>query len=212
MIFKVQNGSKTVARFEEYREVVKSRSRAGSDGGRKLDPSTRRRMRGASRTETRSCGSTALGRHLAVGFTTRSVARGGFTAAKAPPFARFPVAVWPTRMRVGRGQESHAGFAGSLRVGSRSSWSSNRCWMAGSGLTRIIISGDESYGPARFSGTPPVHTMVCHSIAHDPAKPETQVTDIGSTQNIAMQKILGHVTDGEEPRPKSNTPVNLATQ
>lgn len=32
MIFKVQNGSKTVARFEEYREVVKSRSRAGSDG------------------------------------------------------------------------------------------------------------------------------------------------------------------------------------
>lgn len=33
MIFKVQNGSKTVARFEEYREVVKSRSRAGSDAG-----------------------------------------------------------------------------------------------------------------------------------------------------------------------------------
>lgn len=32
MIFKVQNGSKTVARFEEYREVVKSRSRAGSGG------------------------------------------------------------------------------------------------------------------------------------------------------------------------------------
>ncbi|PRQ18145.1 putative poly(ADP-ribose) polymerase, catalytic domain-containing protein [Rosa chinensis] len=36
MIFKVQNGSKTVARFEEYREVVKSRSRAGSDCGPKV--------------------------------------------------------------------------------------------------------------------------------------------------------------------------------
>ncbi|KAM1584525.1 hypothetical protein FF2_037433 [Malus domestica] len=33
MIFKVQNGSKTVARFEEYREVVKARSRAASTGG-----------------------------------------------------------------------------------------------------------------------------------------------------------------------------------
>ncbi|PQQ14193.1 uncharacterized protein Pyn_05998 [Prunus yedoensis var. nudiflora] len=33
MIFKVQNGSKTVARFEEYRESVKARCRAGSKGG-----------------------------------------------------------------------------------------------------------------------------------------------------------------------------------
>lgn len=33
MMFKVQNGSRTVARFEEYREVVKARSRAGSQGG-----------------------------------------------------------------------------------------------------------------------------------------------------------------------------------
>ncbi|KAF7810125.1 PolyADP-ribose polymerase [Senna tora] len=30
MIFKVQNGSKTVSRFEEYRESVKARARAGS--------------------------------------------------------------------------------------------------------------------------------------------------------------------------------------
>ncbi|XP_050376660.1 uncharacterized protein LOC126794059 [Argentina anserina] len=37
MIFKVQNGSKTVARFEEYREMVKTRSRAGSgEGGLKV--------------------------------------------------------------------------------------------------------------------------------------------------------------------------------
>ncbi|XP_054810496.1 uncharacterized protein LOC129311986 [Prosopis cineraria] len=32
MIFKVQNGSKTVARFEEYREAVKAKARAGSGG------------------------------------------------------------------------------------------------------------------------------------------------------------------------------------
>ncbi|XP_028779080.1 uncharacterized protein LOC114735547 [Neltuma alba] len=32
MIFKVQNGSKTVSRFEEYREMVKARARVGSSG------------------------------------------------------------------------------------------------------------------------------------------------------------------------------------
>lgn len=32
MIFKVQNGSKKVSRFEEYREAVKAKARAGSGG------------------------------------------------------------------------------------------------------------------------------------------------------------------------------------
>ncbi|KAK3170388.1 hypothetical protein Dsin_033116 [Dipteronia sinensis] len=41
MIFKVQNGHRTVARFEEYREVVKSRAGSGMSPGRSTEENAR---------------------------------------------------------------------------------------------------------------------------------------------------------------------------
>ncbi|KAK4845033.1 hypothetical protein QYF36_027479 [Acer negundo] len=41
MIFKVQNGHRTVARFEEYREVVKSRAGSGMSPGRPTEENAR---------------------------------------------------------------------------------------------------------------------------------------------------------------------------
>lgn len=52
-----------------------------------------------------------------------------------------------------------------------------------------------------FSGIPLVHTMVCHSIAHDPATPETQVTDTASTQKHSNEEDTWSC-NSEEPRPK----------
>ncbi|KDO61492.1 hypothetical protein CISIN_1g023656mg [Citrus sinensis] len=123
MIFKVQHASRTAARFEEYREMVKCRATSGPSSGRSSEENARCVADG-NEVMRFYC----LGPPLPVERAAEGTARGGFLAGKDPLSARLPAAAGPMRAPAAAGEGGQCWFVGSLRVG----------FLNKSGMTRLV--------------------------------------------------------------------------